>query len=130
VSAAAKLLSAAFLAVGLSGPFVPAGCCQAEVPGTDKSPLRIFYAGKPGSAREADFVAFLRQHFRHVSTGDLASFEAQQAADADVILLDHDGNGFKAPRPKLPTDYTRPTVTIGVAGAVFCDYLRLKTGYM
>ncbi len=65
-----------------------------------------------------------------MSTGSRASFEAKQAADADVILFDHDGDGFKAPRPKLPTDYTRPTVTIGVAGAVFCDYLRLKTGYM
>ena len=70
------------------------------------------------------------QYFREVNTGDLARFNAGQAADADVILFDYDGDGFKAPRPSLPTDYARPTVTIGVAGGLFCSQRGLKTGYM
>ncbi len=93
-------------------------------------PLRILYVGHPGSEREADFVAFLKPHFRQVDTGDLARFTPQQAAGADVILLDYDGDGFKAPSVRLPDDYSRPTLTIGVAGAFLCSRHRLKTGYL
>ncbi len=112
------------------GPLVLPARGQAEMPDTNKFPQRVLYAGKPGSAREADFVAFLRQHFRQVSTGTLAGFDAKQAADVDVILLDYDGDGFKAPRPRLPADYARPTVTIGVVGGLLCLPLKLKTGYL
>ncbi len=111
------------------GLLVPPAHCHAEMPGTNKFPLRILYMGKPGSAREADFVPFLSQHFHQVSTGSWASFDAKQAADADVIVFDYDG-GLKAPQSRLPTDYARPTLTIGVAGALFCMHLKLKTGYI
>jgi hypothetical protein len=93
--------------------------------------LRILYLGHPGSEREADFVGFLERYFRQVKTGNLAvPFNARRTADADVVLLDYDGDGFKAPRPQLPPDYARPTVTLGVAGAFICSQRGLKTGYM
>jgi hypothetical protein len=96
--------------------------------------LSIFYAGHPGSAREADFLQFLNSHFTHVDSGDLAKFDGSQAAKGDVVLLDYDGEAIDVmqhgPRPALPGNYSRPTVTIGVVGGLICNQLRLKTGYM
>jgi len=103
--------------------------CLAQGASQEKLPLRILYAGKPGSDREADFLAFLRQHFRQVSSANLAGFDGTEAGKADVLLLDYDGDGFKAPRPKLPKSFDRPTVTIGVAGALWSSSRGLKTGY-
>jgi hypothetical protein len=105
------------------------GICCAQAGETAKVDLRVFYAGHPGSQREADFAGFLRQHFRDVATGDLAGFNGRQADGFDVVLLDYDGDGFKSPRPSLPETYTRPTVTIGVAGAFICSQRQLKIGY-
>ncbi len=96
----------------------------------EKIDLRILYAGHPGSAREKDFVTFLRDYFRIVRTGDLAEFKPPDAKDFDVVILDYDGDGFKAPTPYLPRTYTRPTVTVGVVGAFICDRVGLKTGYL
>jgi hypothetical protein len=104
--------------------------CRGQSPSGDKLPLRILYVGHPGSAREADFLTFLRQHFRQVSTANFAGFDGSAAAACDVVLLDYDGDGFKAPRPKLPKDFGRPTVTIGVAPLLWASGQRLKTGYM
>ena len=98
--------------------------------GLEKIDLRILYAGHPGSDREKDFVRFLTEHFRQVRTGDLANFKEKQTEGFDVIILDYDGDGFKAPRPRLSFEYTRPTVTVGVAGALICDSESLKTGYL
>lgn len=117
----------ALAAVGLFGS---ATSCRPQAAAGDTLPLRILYVGHPGSAREADFLAFLKQHFRQVETANLRGFRGQEARDADVVLLDYDGNGFKAPRPKLPDSYARPTVTIGVAGGLWASRRGLKTGYM
>jgi hypothetical protein len=95
-----------------------------------KQDLALLYAGHPGSEREKDFLQFLRAHFRQVDTTDLGNFDAVLAMKADVVLLDYDGDGFKAPHPALPQGYSRPTVTIGVAGAMICSQLGLKSGYM
>jgi hypothetical protein len=126
----ASRLSLAFFAVVAATWFGLAPASRAETAPDDKIPLRILYVGHPGSSREADFSAFLKQHFRQVNTGDLAGFTVRQTADADVVLVDYDGDGFKAPRVRLPEDYARPTVTIGVAGGLLCSQLRLKTGYL
>lgn len=107
------------------------GICCAQVTQPAKVDLRVYYAGHVGSQREAEFAGFLREHFREVKTGDLASFDGRQADGFDVVLMDHDGDGFHTPCP-LPTlsdDYTRPTLTIGVAGAFICSQRHLKTGY-
>jgi len=98
--------------------------------GLGKIDLRILYAGHPDSAREKDFVQFLKEHFVGVATGDLAGFKEKHAKGFDVIILDYDGDGSKAPRPRLSSEYTRPTVTVGVAGALICGSVSLKTGYL
>lgn len=114
----------------------PGAGAPAAVAGTDnlagpKVNLRVFYAGHPGSAREKDFAAFLGRHFTSVATGDLATFEPGQAKDADVVLFDYDGDGFKAPRPRVTLAiYHRATMTVGVAGGLFCEMMRLKIGYL
>jgi len=92
--------------------------------------LRILYVGHPGSAREKDFVGFLSTHFIEVKTADLAEFDGQQTAGFEVMILDYDGDGFKAPRPRLSREYSRPTVTVGVIGAFICGGLGLKSGYL
>ncbi|MHC4395666.1 MAG: hypothetical protein ACYS1A_08415 [Planctomycetota bacterium] len=98
--------------------------------GTEKIDLQILYVGHPNSSREKDFVQFLAEHFTQVKTGDLNEFKEDQANGFDVIILDYDGEGLKAPRPKLSSEYTRPTVTVGVAGARICSGMSLKTGYL
>lgn len=110
---------------------LPGTAIQAHAQGApNKIPLRILYAGHPGSARETDFLSFLKQHFRQVDAGDFARLDAKKAKEADVVLLDYDSDGFNGPRATLPEGYTRPTVTIGVIGGLLCSQLRLKTGYM
>jgi hypothetical protein len=95
-----------------------------------KIALRLLYAGSPGSAREREFVAFLGQHFREVKTGNWSQFDGSQAAGFDVVILDYEGDGFKAPQPPVADGYARPTITVGVAGAFLCGRLNLKPGYM
>lgn len=97
---------------------------------SEETDLRILYVGNPGSSREQDFVQFLEKHFKEVKTGDLKSFTGNQSTGFDVTILDYDGDGFKAPHPKLNRQYTRPTITVGVVGAFIGDSLNLKTGYL
>jgi hypothetical protein len=97
-----------------------------------KITMRILYAGHPGSAREKDFVEFLGKYFTQVQTGDLATFDDKSADGFDVAILDYDGDGVEAlhaPRPKLSQNYAHATVTVGVAGGLIGNQLRLKTGY-
>jgi hypothetical protein len=125
----AKLFPKVFLTLAAFGLLVPGTRSQGQPQPGDKIPLRILYAGKPGSAREADFVAFLKQHFREVNTARRAGLTAEEAAKPDVILLDWDGDGFKAPQRRLPEDFAGPVVTIGVAGGLWSSGRSLKTGY-
>ena len=95
--------------------------------------LRILYAGTPGSMREKDWVRFLKKHFSKVGTTELKGFTGKESNDFDVIILDSDYSGrkaFSAPRPSLVKDYSRATVTVGAVGAMICDGMRLKTGYL
>ncbi len=125
-----SLLPKAIPALGAAALLTLEPCSAAPAQAADKLPLRILYAGKAGSDREADFVDFLKQQFRQVDTIGLPRLSTEEAARADVVLLDWDGDGFKAPAPKLPKTYARPTVTIGVAGGLWASRQRLKTGYM
>ena len=101
---------------------------QTQTAPAGKINLRILYAGHPDSEREKDFVSFLREHFQAVRTGDLAKFADPGPQDADVIILDYDGDGFDAPRVGFAKGYARPTITVGVAGAHICR--NLKTDYL
>ena len=119
---------------------------QSAAPTGEVSKLRILYAGRPGSDREKDFVQFLGQHFETVKTADLRAFTNHDAEDSDVAILDYDGDGFEAPRPKImprflnegPKDSasparpwcTRPVITVGVVGGMMSLDWGLKTGYL
>ena len=108
----------------------PAADNSGAEPGKD---IRILYVGHPGSKREKDFVDFLSKHFGTVEKGDLVAFKESQSKDYDVTILDYDLEGenvFKSPRPRISQNFSRPMITVGVAGALICDSLRLKTGYM
>jgi hypothetical protein len=98
--------------------------------GLDTSALGILYVGHPGSEREKDFVEFLDEHFDVIETADLKTFAESQCDGFDVTILDYDGDGFKAPRPEISPDFSRPLITIGVPGALICSTWRLKTGYL
>ena len=101
-----------------------------ETTASEKMDVRLLYVGKPDSSREKDFVEFLTKHFKEVKTGDLAKFSESQTDGFDVVVLDWEGDGFKAPRPQLSRQYARSTITVGVAGAIICDRLGLKSGYL
>jgi hypothetical protein len=96
----------------------------------EKIALRILYAGLPNTDRAKDFVDFLSSHFQHVETTDYKTFTGEPAADFDVAIVDYDGTSTKAPRLRISRQYTRATVTVGVAGAFLCSGLSLKTGYL
>jgi hypothetical protein len=92
--------------------------------------LKILYAGRPGSDREKDFVAFLKKHFDMVRTGNLETFQEADAQGFDVTLLDWDFNVFEGPCPALSEDFSRPVITLGVHGSMLCSRWRLKTTYL
>ena len=120
------VLAFAAMAVGwLAGR--PSVCPAAESGG--KIALRVLYVGSPGSDREKDFVGFLGKYFTKVGTGNLQAFKEEQTRDFDVVILDTGDLARGAPGPQLSTDYARPTITMGVAGAQLCSSLKLKTGF-
>ena len=114
---------------------IPWGGCKKkgqlyQAGAAEKLGLRVLYVGHPGSDREKDFTDFLTPHFELLETGALGSFEENQADNFDVVIFDYDGDAFKAPRPNISPPYSRPTVTIGVIGALICDGQNLKQGYL
>ena len=101
-----------------------------QVP-AEKSPLRVLYAGKPGSEREADFAKFLGERFSTVKTGNYEKFSPDDAEDFDVVIFDwpsvypRDAAGkvdFKNQKmltpkpPEIDGKFSRPTILIGAAG--------------
>ncbi|WP_165227325.1 hypothetical protein [Aquisphaera insulae] len=107
----------------------------------DPFAIRVVYAGNPGSDREKDFAAFLRQTFREVKTVDYRTFEPKMADGFDVVIFDWtslyrtDASGKLDPNPpslpnpavpKLPDDYARPTILIGGAGQRVIKSRKLK----
>lgn len=103
---------------------------EAVVLADGKVDLKILYAGHPGSEREEAMVTFLREHIAEVQTCDLKGFREEQAEGFSVTVMDYDGDGFKAPRPSLSQSYSRPLMTVGVAGAFICGNLSLKMDYL
>lgn len=96
----------------------------------DKINLRILYAGLLDTDRQKDFVKFLSGHFKEVGIADFLNFKPTQTEDFDVVILDHDGAEFRAPRPDVSRDYSRATITMGVPGAFISNNLGLKTAYL
>jgi hypothetical protein len=94
------------------------------------SKLHILYAGRPGSDREKDFVAFLKKYFEVVQTGNLQTFKEADTEGFDVTLLDWDWNATNGPRPRMSESFSRPLITLGVPGGFICSRGQLKTGYL
>jgi hypothetical protein len=92
--------------------------------------LKILYAGRPGSDREKDFVELLKKYFEVVQTGNLQAFKAADTQGFDVTLLDWDWNATDGPRPWVSPSFSRPVMTLGVAGGFMCRQWKLKPGYM
>lgn len=100
-----------------------------------KIEARILYAGDVGTARQKEFVEFLRTYFTQVDTTDIAILQARDAEKCDVLLLDAEArktgtSALDVPRLVLPQDFSKPTVTIGVMGGLFAGSHGLKTGYL
>jgi len=53
-----------------------------------KIPLTILYAGAPGSAREADWLAFLRENFATAEAVSLRDLKGGVARGYDVVVAD------------------------------------------
>ncbi len=119
--------AAFFHLVSCDGEGVKAGAGQVK--------LRVLYVGYPGTEREKDFVSLLEKHFTKVGKADLDKVEVKDADGFDVAILDYGeliikGNAIVSPRVVFGREYSRPVLTIGAAGALVCDSLGLKTGYL
>ncbi len=125
-----------FLMVSCIVAVLVAPCAGGQEPSPEnKIPLRILYAGMPGTARQKDFVSFLSKYFTQVKAVDVLSFKPDQANDSDVVILDKDGIqwGNRGGNPlsdlRLPPDYSRATLALGIPGAFLYDRMGLKPGY-
>ncbi len=100
-----------------------------------KIPLSVGYFGDPQSARGKDFLQFLQKHFATATAGKLTEFEPKKSELFDVVILDYDELKIVNKRiqmPSVPCDksFRRPTMTLGATGALICDRMGLKTGYL
>ena len=100
-----------------------------------KIALRVIYFGHPQSARAKDFVGLLQQHFTKVGQGDLDTFRESDAAGYAVTILDYDElkvvkNRIEMPKKIVSRQFAHPTITIGATGALICQQLGLKRGYL
>lgn len=93
--------------------------------------LRILITTSSKAGRTDDFVKFLSERFVKVATTDYASFREENARGFDVVIIDYGTTRPGSPVPRqLSRDYSRATVTMGVAGAEVGGRLGLKTGYL
>lgn len=61
---------------------------SAQSPAPPKIPLAILYAGAPGSAREADWLAYLRENFATADSVSLRDLKGGVARGYDVVVAD------------------------------------------
>jgi hypothetical protein len=120
-----RMLLAAFAAVWF------AGVAAADPAG--KINLRVLYAGRPGDARTAEFVAFLGERFTKVGEASYSDFTPAMADGYDVVVFDaaptQNSIGLPPP-PKLSPDYDRASVLIGGAGVRAVESLKPKLDWL
>jgi hypothetical protein len=115
--------------------WLTASAAEPSLAAHPKIALRVIYFGHPQTPRAKDFVELLEQHFAKVGQGDLDTFGESDAAGYDVTILDYDelkvvNDRIESPKKIVSRQYPHPTITIGATGALVCDRLRLKTGYL
>ncbi len=103
-----------------------------RVGASEKSDLRILYAGLLETDRAKDFAAFLAAHFEKVETTEYLTFKGAESAGFDVTIIDHDGVDSDASKAvfKLSHQYAHAAIAVGVPGAQICSQLSLKTAYL
>jgi hypothetical protein len=125
----------ALAALSNDGPLP--GAARVEAPQSPKQPLAVLYAGCPGTDREKDFVAFLRDHFTKVETTSLETLSMEKAKPFDVVVADwkprykyvdgraknydsESGHHFS-----LSKDFTKPIVMIGAVGGEIARWSKI-----
>ena len=133
--------------VGLTSAVLMMGTAAvaADETAAGKFELRILYAGNRESDRAKDFAAFLEEHFAKVTVAGLADFKPSDADGYDVVIFDWTsiyprdksgkidqslGNISMPKTPRLPQDFSRPTVLIGAAGGQVAGSLQLKINWL
>lgn len=61
---------------------------QPQAASEPRIPLAVLYAGAPGSAREADWLAFLRENFATAESVSLRDLKGGAARGYDVVVAD------------------------------------------
>jgi hypothetical protein len=130
---AIKLKSVTLILMGVIGLWAGRQPLAAAEP--EKIALRVIYCGALQSERGKDFVSFLNEHFTKVGQGELGTFDKEEAGRYDVAILDYDevkvvNNHIEMPPIGFDRSYARPLMTLGATGALVCDRMRLKTGYL
>jgi len=93
----------------------------AQEPVSQKIPLHVLYLAQSGDdARRQSFESLLDEHFARVTVGQRDAFEASQAGDADVVVLDWSQSedredGYPSPLGDLE-NWNTPTVLLSSAG--------------
>jgi hypothetical protein len=126
--------------LGLAVATVALNCLTAHAteavpPAQGKISLAVLYVGYPQTSREKDFVDFLEKHFVKVGRGNLDAFRESDVEGYDAVILDYGElkivkNAIQTPKLPFRDGYSRPTLTIGATGALVCNMLKLKTGYL
>ena len=126
--------------LGLAAATVAFGCLTAHTngalpPAQGKIRFQVLYVGHSQTPREKDFVDLLEKYFVKVGRGELDAFREKDVEGYDAVILDYGelkivGNTIQTPKVPFGDRYSRPTVTIGAAGALVCGRLKLKTGYL
>jgi hypothetical protein len=106
-----------------------------DAAGDAKLPLAVLYAGFPGTEREKDFVALLKQHFDKVESTNLGSISMKSAAPFDVVIADWkersqhvDGkatNYLPGSAFRLDEGFTKPIVMIGAVGGEIAPWSKI-----
>ncbi|MBN9691789.1 MAG: hypothetical protein J0M24_16230 [Verrucomicrobia bacterium] len=97
----------------------------------DLAELKLLYIGPE---RSAAFVDFLRPKVARIETSSRANFQASDARNFDVVLLDwpQSGNGEDFPPKTSPLGardaWSKPTVLLGSAGLNLAVVWQLKGG--
>jgi hypothetical protein len=117
----------------------------ASLSAAERFNVRVLYCGDPESQRQADFHAFLAQHFTQVTLRDLREFMEADAEGQDVVIFDwsmgYDGKGgidqakrkrFRVPHVSMK--FARPTILIAWAGGEVATWhrnpLKLKIDWL
>lgn len=92
--------------------------------------LSVIFAGTPGSDRTRAFEQFLLDHFSTVQVVDRDTWNPQDGAQADVVVLDwpQEREPVRKPLGEL-CNWSTPTVLLGSAGMNLGRVWNVKGGY-